>query len=157
MILNTSQSTRNFCVFEGLYSGDTKNIANMLSSSTFAGLVALTTLAPGVLAACNRTALLEFADAYVFAHENGCYPDPLIVVGSTRDTYLLSGWTKLACTKWTIGQVSNLENIAENFTYVENNKTHEITSGICTNSQHIKQSCSYRTLYNPCLNLSAGD
>ncbi|KAI0869507.1 hypothetical protein GGS24DRAFT_493729 [Hypoxylon argillaceum] len=75
----------------------------MLSSSTFAGLVALTTLAPGVLAACNRTALLEFADAYVFAHENGC-------------------------------QVSNLENIAENFTYVENNKTHEITSGIFNNA-----------------------
>ncbi|KAI1108514.1 hypothetical protein F5Y14DRAFT_82108 [Nemania sp. NC0429] len=73
----------------------------MLSSS-FAGLAALAALAPGVIAACNRTALLAFADAYVFSHENG--------------------------------QVGNLENIAENFTYVENNKTREITSGIFNNA-----------------------
>ncbi|GAP87905.1 putative V-type ATP synthase alpha chain [Rosellinia necatrix] len=71
-------------------------------SSTFTGLLALAAFAPGVIAACNRTALLEFADAYVFAHENG--------------------------------QVSNLENIADNFTYIENNKTHEITSGIFYNA-----------------------
>ncbi|KAI0020378.1 hypothetical protein F4780DRAFT_791755 [Xylariomycetidae sp. FL0641] len=65
-------------------------------------LVLLTAWSPLAAAACNRTALLEFADAYVFAHENG--------------------------------QVSYLENIADNFTYVENNKTHEITSGIFNNA-----------------------
>ncbi|KAJ3580310.1 hypothetical protein NPX13_g252 [Xylaria arbuscula] len=32
------------------------------------------------------------------------------------------------------GQVSNLENIADNFTYVENNKTREITGGIMFNA-----------------------
>ncbi|KAI0407854.1 hypothetical protein F4802DRAFT_490112 [Xylaria palmicola] len=74
----------------------------MFSSTFVAGLVALTAFMPGAIAACNRTALLEFADAYVFAHENG--------------------------------QVSYLENIADNFTYVENNKTHEITSGIFLNA-----------------------
>ncbi|KAI0970811.1 hypothetical protein F4678DRAFT_479704 [Xylaria arbuscula] len=73
-------------------------------STTFAGLVALAGIVRGVVAAaCNKTALLEFADAYVFAHENGC-------------------------------QVSYLQNIADNFTYVENNKTHEITSGIFDNA-----------------------
>ncbi|GAW15307.1 hypothetical protein ANO14919_047160 [Xylariales sp. No.14919] len=65
-------------------------------------LVALAAFARDAVAACNRTYLLEFADAYVFAHENG--------------------------------QVSYLENIADNFTYVENNKTHEITSGIFDNA-----------------------
>lgn len=43
-------------------------------SPTFTSLLALATFASGVTAACNRTALLEFADAYVFAHENGRYP-----------------------------------------------------------------------------------
>ncbi|KAI1198578.1 hypothetical protein F5X97DRAFT_145575 [Nemania serpens] len=71
-------------------------------SSTFAGLAVLAAFAPGVIAACNRTALLAFADAYVSAHENG--------------------------------QVGDLDNIAENFTYMENNKTQEITSGIFNNS-----------------------
>lgn len=48
----------------------TVNIANMLSY-TFAGLVAAVAFARGAIAQCNRTALLEFADAYVVAHENG--------------------------------------------------------------------------------------
>ena len=43
-------------------------------SFNIAAVAALAAIAPGVIAACNRTALLEFADAYVFAHENGCLP-----------------------------------------------------------------------------------
>ncbi|KAI0161297.1 hypothetical protein GGR57DRAFT_518471 [Xylariaceae sp. FL1272] len=71
-------------------------------SSVIASIAVLAVLPSIVVAECNRTALLEFADAYVSSHETG--------------------------------QVGNLDNIADNFTYIENNKTSEITSGIFFNA-----------------------
>ncbi|KAI1506469.1 hypothetical protein F5X99DRAFT_364320 [Biscogniauxia marginata] len=68
-------------------------------------LVAYAAILPAVIAECDRTKLLAYADSYVEAHESG--------------------------------SVSYLENIADNFTYVENNQTREITGGIFFNAFRI--------------------
>jgi hypothetical protein len=64
------------CLAVDLYRKNLATTANMFSS-TFAALVALAVIPQGAIAACNQTALLQFADSYVFAHENGYYPGSL--------------------------------------------------------------------------------
>ncbi|KAI5855564.1 hypothetical protein GGS23DRAFT_589702 [Durotheca rogersii] len=69
---------------------------NLLRAAVVVGTALLSTVSAEY--ECNRTALMEFADQYVVAHENG--------------------------------QLYHLDHIADNFTYMENNATREITSGI---------------------------
>ncbi|KAL7624648.1 hypothetical protein AAE478_006218 [Parahypoxylon ruwenzoriense] len=80
---------------------------SFLGATAATAVLGAALLLPSVAAEyeCNRTALMDFADDYVFAHENG--------------------------------QLYHLDHIADNFTYMENNQTREITGGIFYNALRI--------------------